>query len=208
MEKRIGQERLEQLTDHLRLLVLTSADWNIPKHLARFEWDESPDGKTRVRVYPYDTASPSDNKSGSAPELEPSEQFFFQAAFQPIYWTPSFPFSLSWLKYVGIDTSLVQPPLPDGRQGDSRIGDELAGTSRWCKVKPLLSTRTATLGWIDMSQHDSVAAIDDGDGNRNTIYENFWPGLRRWNLAIKMENADVVFNEGLYWDLPQTGRAT
>ncbi|KAI1157469.1 hypothetical protein F5B18DRAFT_173881 [Nemania serpens] len=123
-------------------------------------------------------------------------------------WAPSFPLSLSWLKYVGVDTSLVQPPLPDGRQENSRIGEELIGTSRWCKIEPLLSTRKATLGWIDMSQRDPTTAADNIDGNRSTKYYNFWPGLRRWNVAIKMENADVDFREGQYWNSPPTGRAT
>ncbi|XXH02503.1 hypothetical protein Hte_008879 [Hypoxylon texense] len=181
-------------------------NWNIPKHLARFEWDETPNGKTRVRVYPHDTAVSSDNSHGT--ESGPSEKFFFQAAFQPIRWAPSFPLSLSWLKYVGIDSSLVQPPLPDGRQGDSRAGEELVGTSRWCKIQPGMSTRKATLGWIDMSQHDRSEANDDGGGNGNSgrgsdsKYDNFWPGMRRWNVAIKMENADIDFGEGLHWDAP------
>lgn len=79
-----------------------------------------------------------------------------------------------------------------------------------------MSTRKATLGWIDMSQHDrDVADDDDGDddggSNRNsghgsdTKYDNFWPGMRRWNVAIKMENADIGFGEGLHWDVSQSG---
>lgn len=137
----------------------------------------------------------------------PSEKFFFQAAFQPVRWAPSFPLSLSWLKYMGIDTSLVQPPLPDGRQGDSRAGEELIGTSRWCKIQPTMSARKATLGWIDMSQHDPNVADNNGSDNRNSgiKYDNFWPDMRRWNLAIKMENADIGFGEGLHWDAPLSG---
>ncbi|KAI0007810.1 hypothetical protein F4779DRAFT_590284 [Xylariaceae sp. FL0662B] len=179
-------------------------NWNIPKHLARFEWDESPDGKATVRVYSYDTAVSSDSSNDT--ESVPSEKFFFQAAFQPVRWAPSFPLALSWLKYVGIDTFLVQPPLPDGRQGDSRSGEELIGTSRWCIIQPAMTTRKATLGWVDMSQHDrSIADDDDQGGNRNssgggdTKYDNFWPGMRRWNVAIRMENADIGFGEGLHW---------
>ncbi|KAI0187055.1 hypothetical protein EV127DRAFT_513931 [Xylaria flabelliformis] len=167
------------------------ANWNIPKHLARFEWNELPDGKASVKIYPHDTIS---------------DRLFFQATFEPVRWAPSFPLSLSWLRYVGISTALVQPPLPDGRHANSRAGEELIGTSRWCRILPGLSTRRATLGWIDMSQHDHNAASEDRDvGCKDAEYENFWPGLRRWNVAVKMENADIVFGKGLFWDPPQAG---
>ncbi|KAI0099742.1 hypothetical protein GGR51DRAFT_534962 [Nemania sp. FL0031] len=180
-------------------------NWNIPKHLARFEWEGLPEGKTRVRVYPYDTTVP-----GSS-ETSASEKYFFQAVFQPMRWVPSFPLSLSWFKYVGIDASLVQPPLPDGRQGDSLAGEELVGTNRWCKILPAMQTRKAMLGWMDMAQHgDDVADSNNGDGSSNSggssdaQYEHFWPGLRRWNMAIKMENADIEFGEGEYWNPTRT----
>ncbi|KAI1172023.1 hypothetical protein F4777DRAFT_23097 [Nemania sp. FL0916] len=185
------------------------ANWNIPKHLARFEWDESAEGKTSVRVYPHDTARASGNNYGTFPGSSPGEKPFFQATFQPMRWAPSFPLSFSWMKYVGIDASLVQPPLPDGRQSNnSQIGEELIGTSRWCKILPELSTRKAVLGWMDMSQsqHDQDSGDDDDDAagsSRNTSdaeYANFWPGMRRWNMAFKMENADIVFGEGQHWD--------
>ncbi|TGJ78426.1 hypothetical protein E0Z10_g10336 [Xylaria hypoxylon] len=191
-------------------IIRYAEDWNIPKHLARFEWDESLDGKTRVAVYPYDTAVPRDGSHGAVSESGPSDKPFLQAIFQPVLWAPSFPLSLSWLKYVGINTALVQPPLPDGRQSNSGGGEELIGTSRWCRILPDLSTRKAVLGWIDMSQHGHDAA-DDRDDSRNSgrgsdaEYDNFWLGLRCWNVAIKMENADIIFGEGLYWDPLRSG---
>ncbi|KAK5630610.1 hypothetical protein RRF57_006325 [Xylaria bambusicola] len=183
-------------------------DWNIPKHLARFEWDHSLDGKTRVRVYAYDTEEANDDSYSATSESEPSKKFFFQATFQPVRWAPSFPLSFSWLKYVGIDASLVQPPLPDGSQNSSWGREELPGTSRWCKVLPGLSTKRATLGWMDMSQDDAThdgggGGVKSGSGY-DTEYDNFWPGLRRWNVAIKMQNTDINFGEGLYWDRPKS----
>ncbi|KAJ8131355.1 hypothetical protein O1611_g2271 [Lasiodiplodia mahajangana] len=178
-------------------------NWNIPKHLARFEWEGLPGGKTRVRVYPYDTAVPSGSNDGAVSESSPSEKYFFQAAFQPMRWAPYFPLSLSWLKYVGIDASLVQPPLPDGRQD---AGEELIGTSRWCKIPPAIQTRKAMLGWMDMAQQvdHAVDGNDSSGGGSDAQYENFWPGLRRWNVAIKMENADIGFGDGVYWDATGT----
>ncbi|KAJ8123440.1 hypothetical protein ONZ43_g617 [Nemania bipapillata] len=180
-------------------------NWNIPKHLARFEWEELQGGGTRVRIYPHDTVAPSDSSDSAVSESSPSEKFLFQATFQPMRWAPSFPLSLSWLKYVGIDSSLVQPPLPDGRQEDSQVNEELIGTSRWCKIQPALATKKAMLGWMDMSQQgDNTDGSSNSDHGAGSQYENFWPGLRRWNFGIKMENTDIEFGEGLYWDPPGT----
>ncbi|KAI8635450.1 hypothetical protein F5Y19DRAFT_407830 [Xylariaceae sp. FL1651] len=123
-------------------------NWNIPKHLARFEWEDLVDGATRVRVYPHDT-------TGDASESHPSDVPLFQATFKPMRWAPSFPFSLSWLQNLGFDLSLVQPPLPAG-QGSQ---DELAGTDRWCKIIPEQSTKHARLAWADLSQKDEQGKV-------------------------------------------------
>ncbi|KAI1497223.1 hypothetical protein F5X99DRAFT_397709 [Biscogniauxia marginata] len=166
--------------------------WNIPKHLARFEWADLPDGKTKVSVFPHDTVS-------DASESQPSDRPLFQTTFQPVRWVPSFPLSLDWARYVGIDTSVVHPPLPEGHGSQN----ELPGTERWCKVVPLESTRQATLGWADMSQRD-----DQGSGDGGTVSsvecENFWPDIGRWQLAIKMQDAVINFGIGEYWDAPRT----
>ncbi|KAI1366210.1 hypothetical protein F5Y08DRAFT_301551 [Xylaria arbuscula] len=216
-EKQDGKGRIKKLKNARITRIYVSqkntcwngrANWNIPKHLARFEWVHTADGKTKVRVYPYDTAASSDDGYSTISESEPSDNVFFHATFQPMRWAPSFPLSFSWLKYMGIDASLVQPPLPDGRQGDSSVGEELPGTRQWCQVLPGLSTRRATLGWIDMSQSSyDVAHCSDGQdikkgGNNETKCANFWPGLRRWNMGILMQNADINFEEGLHWDPP------
>ncbi|CAJ2501259.1 Uu.00g041120.m01.CDS01 [Anthostomella pinea] len=163
-------------------------NWNIPKHLAKFEWGELTDGSTSVKVYPHDT-------SGDVSEAQASDRPLFQATFQPIRWAPRFPFSLSWLKYIGFDASLVQPPLPagDGAQG------ELPGTDRWARIMPAQSTRRAMVGWVDMSQRDDLGSM------ASTVeHENFWPGLGRWQVGVKLENADVDFGLGEYWDPPRT----
>lgn len=102
-------------------LLKYDADWNIPKHLARFDFQDLSDGSTKIRVYPHDTSShPS--------EAQPSNVPFFQATVKPFRWAPAFPFSASWLGYAGIDISLVQPPLPQGNGSQ----DELPGTDK-CK---------------------------------------------------------------------------
>ncbi|KAI1335595.1 hypothetical protein F5Y15DRAFT_241400 [Xylariaceae sp. FL0016] len=163
-------------------------NWNIPKHLARFAFDDLRDGSTRVKVFPHDT-------TGDLSESTASDKALFQATFQPIRWAPKFPLSLSLLSYIGFDATLVQPPLPEG-QGSQ---NELPGTNRWCGIAPVESSRKSSLGWADMSQKD-----EDGAMVSDVAHENFWPNLGRWQLALKMENADIDFGEGMYWDPPRT----
>ncbi|KAI3321991.1 hypothetical protein HD806DRAFT_536464 [Xylariaceae sp. AK1471] len=163
-------------------------NWNIPKHLARFQWDDLADGATRVRVYPHDT-------SGDPSESRPSDVPLFQATFKPMRWTPSFPFSLSWLQYLGFDASLVQPPLPAGKGSQG----ELPGTDRWCRINPSQSSKHARLAWADLSQKD-----EQGELASSVAHENFWPDLGRWQLAIKLDNADIQFGDGTYWQGPKT----
>ncbi|KAI1756535.1 hypothetical protein F4782DRAFT_537649 [Xylaria castorea] len=163
-------------------------NWNIPKHLARFEWDGLDGGATAVRVYPHDT-------TGDSSESRPNNVPLFQATFKPMRWTPSFPFSLSWMQYLGLNASLVQPPLPagEGSQG------ELPGTDRWCKIVPSQTTKRASLAWADLSQKN-----EQGELTSSVAHENFWPELGRWQLALQLDDATIDFGEGTYWDAPKT----
>ena len=104
-----------------------TTDWNIPKHLARFDFQDLPNGSTKIRVYPHDTFD-------STSEAQASNVPFFQAIVQPLRWAPAFPFSASWLSYAGVDISLVQPPLPQGHGSQ----DELPGTAKCETIHVLL----------------------------------------------------------------------
>jgi len=161
-------------------------NWNIPKHLAAFDWKTNADGSTSVKVFPHDT-------SGDVKEASASATPLFQATFKPIPYVPSFPLSLGIFKYMGVDPTLVQPPLPegDGSQG------ELPGTDRWCSISPGQSCRRASLGWFDIRQADEK-------GNLVGEHENFWPGLGRWQIGLKMENSDVTFAEPKHWNAPRS----
>ncbi|GAP83435.1 hypothetical protein SAMD00023353_0202070 [Rosellinia necatrix] len=163
-------------------------NWNIPKHLARFEWDDLGGGGTGVRVYPHDT-------TGDSSELRPNTVPLFQATFKPMRWTPSFPFSVSWLRYVGLGACLVQPPLPEGQGSQG----ELPGTERWCKIVPGQATKRASLAWADLSQRD-----ERGEPVTSVAHENFWPGLGRWQIALKLDDAVIDFDDGIHWDAPRT----
>ncbi|PNY27315.1 Uncharacterized protein TCAP_02759 [Tolypocladium capitatum] len=151
-------------------------NWNCPKHLAKFDWQFGPDSSVSVKVYPHDT-------TGDVAESAPSPVPWFRASFAPMSYAPSFPFATRWVNYLGFDTTLVMPPLP---QGEGSHG-ELPGTRDWCSVVPKQYSRTTRVGWFDMSQRDDAGELA-GD------HENFWPGLGRWQLGLKMEDADLSFD--------------
>jgi len=174
--------------------------WNIPKHLAKFSFTSPSLGTTKVEVFPHDT---SNDPLGATP----SHKAFFTATFSPIVCLPYFPFSTRVGRYAGLDFTLVQPPLPEGKSQ----GGELPGTKKWCKLLPLEYSRKACLGWWDMRQ--AKARSNDGtnsDGQSTdeeepregaySDFDNWWPGLSRWKIGIKMEDATVDFGGEVYWD--------
>lgn len=172
-------------------------NWSCPKHLARFEWTSGPNDSVGVKVFPHDTG-------GDANEATPSDVPFFQASFTPVAYAPAFPFATHWLDFLGFNTTVVNPPLPPGRG----FHGELPGTDYWCSFVPCQYSRSTRLGWFDMAQPASsdgaMAALGepDNDDKRNQAegagrYNNFWPGLGRWQLGIKMENAEVIFDHPL-----------
>ncbi|KEZ46292.1 Uncharacterized protein SAPIO_CDS1213 [Scedosporium apiospermum] len=170
-------------------------NWNIPKHLAKFEWHTDPSTSTAtVKVYPHDTPKASGPSSTyDATEATAATVPFFQASFKPVPFTPSFPFSAAVFRYLGLNPTLVQPPLPEGKDASQK---ELPGTSKWCAIDPVQSSWKTKLGWFDLRQQT------DGRGQviGGAEGENFWPGLGRWHLGIRMENATIDFGEGRYWD--------
>jgi len=173
----------------------TITDWNIPKHLAHFDFVDLPDSRTQITVYPLlpDT---------SGQERIKSDTPFFTTIFRPFSYAPTFPCSTAISKCVGWDLGLVQPPLPDGD------GPELAGTLQWAKVAAVESSKKTSLGWFDLRQkkkgadeqspllgEQQIATEDVG-----VRYENFWPGLGRWRIGIKMEEAVMEFPEADHWE--------
>jgi hypothetical protein len=161
-------------------------DWNIPKHLAYFDWQEKEDGSTVVKVYPHDTTE-------DPHETTASKELFFQTTFKPMAYVPSFPLSTSLLGYIGIDAELAQPPLPEGKGSQG----ELPGTDKWCSVMPGQKSRKASLGWFDIRQTDE-------QGTRVGDYENFWPGLGRWQVGLKLKDSEIEFGQANHWDPPKS----
>ena len=80
-------------------------NWNIPKHLARFEFSapvtkrgETPPEKLTVRVF----APGTEEGDGTPP--------FFACALQPWKWVPALPVNMN---YVPLKMWHVQPPIPE-----------------------------------------------------------------------------------------------
>ena len=173
---------------------LTRTVWNLPKHLARFEWTDNPqDGSTHVKVFPHDTAgTPYYDPSESTPNTVP----FFQCTIQPMKYVPSFPLNITLLGKLGLDPTLIQPPLPEGTEASQ---GELAGTELWRDCLFAVKSPSVSLGWADVSQKDEDGKVLGGDE-----YENFFPGLKRWNLAVKWKDATVTIDAGKSWETPRS----
>ncbi|KAK4214786.1 hypothetical protein QBC37DRAFT_283000 [Rhypophila decipiens] len=168
-------------------------NWNIPKHLARFDWSEnSPSpGLTTVKVYPHDTSVPY-NPSEDTPSKEP----FFSCTLQSVKYVPSFPFRSSWLRYTGFDMNLVQPPVPDA-SGKTKFS-ELVGR-RWVMVDDFYQASSRTsLVWADLRQSGGETQTKEGE------YEKFWPGMPRWVVAVKLEDGAIELGEGKTWATPRS----
>ncbi|GKT65215.1 LOW QUALITY PROTEIN: hypothetical protein ColTof4_07600 [Colletotrichum tofieldiae] len=163
-------------------------DWNIPKHLARFDWTEAEHGETAVKIYPHDT-------TGDPSESKPAEKPWFQATFKPDLLS-GLPFSTDLYKILGVNATLAQPPLPYAK---SSFG-ELAGTNHWATTVPEQATDHASVGIFDLGQEDG-----DVEGNMGTnivgdeYFPNFWPGLLRFHPGMKLENATITFNAPGIW---------
>jgi hypothetical protein len=115
------------------------------------------------------------------------------------------PFSTSIGKYVGVDFTLVQPPVPEGKGSQG----ELCGSERWCGFYPTISSARTSVGWYDVKQDVDGAGAGESEGEGGGEgggggEKHFWPGWRRWILGVKMEAADVKFSKMEYWDAPRT----
>lgn len=168
-----------------RLIFPTKTDWNIPKQLARFDWEDLPGGAKQVRVFPYEN----DDASHLA-DMTPSPTPLFQASFKTIPYVPAFPLSTQWARYAGLDTTLVQPPVPQGK------AKEIVGTDRWCRCVVAQQSSRTHVGWFDLSQRDE-------EGRFSALFENFWPGMGRWQLGVRMDDAKIEIPEGEFWDGPR-----
>ncbi|KZT33078.1 hypothetical protein SISSUDRAFT_445248 [Sistotremastrum suecicum HHB10207 ss-3] len=143
-------------------------NWNVPKHLARFEFTSSPTGTLDIRVF-----SPS--VSTSAP--------FFSATVQPVRFVPSFPLSTSYMP----STPLIQPPLPEASAFPSSLLEEgeeaaaLIGTDNWWSIDPVIKGKVRLI-WVQPNLAPragggkSVKVLGDGEG---------FPSVQPWTIGLE-----------------------
>lgn len=93
----------------------------------------------------------------------------------------------------------MQPPLPEG-------SEELPGTKEWCKIAAVESSKKTRVGWFDLEQkrsepteRDALLMVGEDGVKVDGSWPNFWPGLGRWRIGIKMEEATIEFPEGEHW---------
>jgi len=163
-------------------------NWNIPKHLAKFDWQQNEDGEMSVKVYPHDT-------EGDELESKPASKPWFQAVFKKDP-TIKVPFTTDLYTILGVNTTLAQPPL-DGKK--TKYG-ELAATDRWASTIPGQKTTKASLQIADMRQDD--CDTEEGSSTNavgDECFKYFWPGLLPLHPAMKLENATITFSEPIVW---------
>ncbi|KAJ2899564.1 hypothetical protein MKZ38_002997 [Zalerion maritima] len=168
-------------------------NWNIPKHLASFEFTDNPDGSVTVQVYPHDL-HPSTDPAESKPSTVP----FLTATMKSVPFVPSFPATTSLAGMIGMDISLVQPPLPEGNGSQ----DELPGTSDWARILPVQKSWKTHAVWVDLKQEDLPAGATTPKGMEGRA-ENFFPGLSRWILGARMDDATIDLEAGKHWPKPK-----
>jgi len=143
-------------------------NWNIPKHLARFTFSNlSNPPRIRCQVFSADPTI-------TVP--------FFSATIQPFRWAPSFRYSTRWSPYMGLQVTLVQPPLPASGKEDE---EELCGTDKWASFLPQLECKRAQLAWVETEQ-------PDGEGDEEVAAASCWPKIKPWKVGMCLEDSDFV----------------
>jgi hypothetical protein len=166
-----------------------TTDWNIPKHLARFDWTSNDDGSTSVAIYPFDTTGdPEESYAASKP-------FFRATLSETLIGVP--PVDFGALIPDGVPVTLGQPPLP---AGNSSYG-ELVGTDVWGETVLSLDKTTPGAVLADLDQGDGdVVAGGDTNAVGDEFFQNFWPNLGRYNAAVKLGDFTIVFSPAETWN--------
>lgn len=77
----------------------------------------------------------------------------------------------------------------------------MVGTDTWKRSHPIIECRRARLVWIDMKQPNNGAkGTGAGKGEGEALLakkgnENWWPGLRRWQLGLYCPDTTLVLGE-------------
>lgn len=166
-------------------------NWNIPKHLARFDWTTDADGSGEsVKIYPFDT-------SGDPAEAGPaSNKPWFQMKFSPLLdGILQIPFTTDLYGLAGVNLTLAQPPVPQGQD----VFGALAGTETWKATVPGQYSEKTSVGTFDISQEGGDGEETGYNAVGDEYYPNFLPGLLSTNAGFRMEEARITFSAPTVW---------
>lgn len=100
------------------------------------------------------------------------------------------PIATDLFKYLGISPFLGQPPLPAGNGSY----DELPGTTQWAETALGATSNYPTPGIMDLAQNGGDEVGSTGfNAVGDEYFANFWPGLTRFNVAVRLDNTTVSF---------------
>ena len=179
-------------------------NWNIPKHLARFEFSapvtkrgEAPPEKQTVKVF----APGTEQGDGTAP--------FFACTFQPWRWVPAIPFNM---KYAPMSVRQVQPPIPEPAGFKSAVEAELNSDGKIdpydISAKNEVAVAPGTDVWRSYDVSGKVARMRGcwaevlpsiSGGEEAGKY--FPQGLQPWSVGGWMEEAELIIEKPLEWKL-------
>lgn len=166
-------------------------NWNVPKHLARFEFSyptvssTSPTPKAlAVAVY--------------APGLEPTTPFF-SVALHPWQVLPSIPYASA---YSPIDVNLLQPPLatlPEeavatSGMSEARTREILIPTDKWVKVS--VPVKNCRMKFMSVEyQKLEIGSLEAEQAGK------WWPqGLAPFRVGCWLEHAELACQTEEVWD--------
>ena len=146
-------------------------NWNVPKAVAHFEFTPNPKATSPDHL-PYAKISL------SSPE-DPEHPFFaINIAPSRFLSKPWFPYRSTW---TPLDTSLVQPPLPESPTWRE---DAQVGTNHWWAIDPLMSGKGAVI-WGNGGLEEGKCG--DGVG---------MPDVRPWKMGLWLKDLRLQFPIG------------
>lgn len=158
-------------------------NWNIPKHMARFEFTNLANGAEQQSLLSNRGQDQQDHFRVEVFANDPqANKPFFCATLTALRLPlPYLPFSSTWLTKLGINPPLLQPPLPKGS------APEECATQDWKRSVAKLSSSRISAMWCEMNllqegRVEGASALLPGDTGK------WWA---KWLIALKMEDATL-----------------
>ncbi|KAG8818797.1 hypothetical protein FRC17_010702 [Serendipita sp. 399] len=143
-------------------------NWNVAKHLAKFEFKKGPNGAQEIRVYPLIPSSPGDDTTFS-------DKPCFAASATPS-WLPILPYYDTGLSPFNLN--LVQPPIEASPYAEI---DGLVGSPHWTKLLPVYHGKVKTF---------TPRGLLDGNEYSDNVY---FPKISPWSTGIYWPDCTLDF---------------